>query len=471
MSVLRSAGLSVLSPTAGTGGSLPLPAPAPTTPASGPSAQRSIELTALDLDATASPASSSRPPQEVASPASALSTPTSGSNRVSRRRFGAGGARLTIDTVISEQLEQSEHALDNNEGTVFQAKHPAEDVCSPGMVASVWGRSSDADKFAPFFAARAINVDNHKRLAGMPYLVGVHCQRGQKPSQPNQDDFFVLERNEWVCFGVLDGHGSEGHVMSHFAQERLPKYVLDKFLPKAGQAENWEQSCTSAFAEVTEEMKQAHTETSALSGTTASVVLLRGPTKDAPEGPYCLHSAFVGDSSIVYGRRPKSGGDWEVVQLGDNHRPDREDEAMRIKGAGGEVMVSTDPKFPSRLLAGSSGLSMSRSIGDFAMAKCGLICEPEVPSEVQLEDGYEYIILCCSDGVWDMIEKSAAINIVAKFAPNDSQRAAERLARKAEQRWKEQEGGTMGVIDDITVLLVRLNPDVVSMASPKQETT
>jgi len=143
------------------------------------------------------------------------------------------------------------------------------------------------------------------------------------------------------------------------------------------------------------------------------------------------------------------GGAWQVRQLGVDHKPDREDELQRISAAGGEVWRGDPP----RLLCSVGGLAMSRSLGDFAAAECGLTCEPEVPQEVILEGGFEHMLLICSDGVWDFIEPVTAVRLAARFPPQSAQVAAEKLAVKAQSRWQENESG---MIDDITVCMVRI---------------
>eukprot|EP00923_Selenidium_pygospionis_P029710 GHVN01052906.1.p1 GENE.GHVN01052906.1~~GHVN01052906.1.p1 ORF type:complete len:251 (+),score=34.42 GHVN01052906.1:905-1657(+) len=55
--------------------------------------------------------------------------------------------------------------------------------------------------------------------------VGYSCKKGHKPESPNQDDFFVLQINDWHMYGVFDGHGPCGHDVSNFVHYTLP-YLL-----------------------------------------------------------------------------------------------------------------------------------------------------------------------------------------------------------------------------------------------------
>lgn len=352
--------------------------------------------------------------------------------------------KLTIDTKLNKIISHEDAT------SVAHLAHPAEEAFSPGVISAVWGRQTEKDMFQPFFSEKRMNYDNSTRMASVAHSIGLHCQRGQKPQIPNQDDFFILERKEWLLFGVLDGHGENGHIISHFVQEHLPKSILEHFMKAA---EDWRGSASTSFDEVQSQLLSAHEQIAISSGTTASVVLL----SKGGEGPGMrLRSAFVGDSSIVYGHRPAGSSSWKAVPLGESHRPDREDEIVRIKAVGGEVLPSPGPKYPSRLLIGGTGggLAMSRSIGDTEAANFGLINTPEVPPEVVLEEKDDHLVLVCSDGIWDVIEPAAAVQLVGKFSPDDTQKAAEKLAAKAQLRWQEQEDH-IGVIDDITVILVR----------------
>jgi len=63
-------------------------------------------------------------------------------------------------------------------------------------------------------------------------------------------------------------------------------------------------------------------------------------------------------------------------------------------------------------------------------------------------------LLICSDGVWEYISSKEAVEIVARFSPEDTMQAAECLSCRAWDRWQEQWQGE--VVDDITVLVVHL---------------
>eukprot|EP00930_Biecheleria_cincta_P043991 TRINITY_DN30178_c0_g1_i2.p1 TRINITY_DN30178_c0_g1~~TRINITY_DN30178_c0_g1_i2.p1 ORF type:complete len:491 (-),score=96.36 TRINITY_DN30178_c0_g1_i2:78-1433(-) len=402
--------------------------------------------------ATISPDAKAKPAQQLLSPAGGPE-PTSPASMQSGdtplvKRSLAGNLRsrkITIQTKIG-----SLQGLDSQEGRLVELAHPAVDCCTPGAVASVWGKCSDQDKYQPFFSGKSMNFDRLSSFGDLPFEIGIHCQRGHKTHIPNQDDFFVLQREGWLLCGVADGHGQYGHEVSHFVQEHLPKSILSRFKPGLASADEWRTSAVGAFEDVVSKMKQDIPTKCQESGATASVVCLSRQEGGATSK---LRTAHVGDSTVVYARKASADPSWEVRLVTRNHRPDREDEMRRIKQSNGEVVFSEHANQPPRLRVPSGDMAVSRAFGDIDAVEFGLSSEPEVEDENILEDKDEHLVLVCSDGVWDVFEPQEAVNMVAKFAADDSQRAAERLAAKSQSRWQQQ--GSAGVIDDITVILIR----------------
>eukprot|EP00440_Ansanella_granifera_P014595 gb/GFBE01015864.1/.p1 GENE.gb/GFBE01015864.1/~~gb/GFBE01015864.1/.p1 ORF type:complete len:495 (+),score=105.93 gb/GFBE01015864.1/:1-1485(+) len=473
--VLRSAGMSMLSPTNQSDKSLEESSDKKDKTVDKKSAEKKVSAAELlgeaadvgsvihspDAKAMATPLKSEKdePPSRTCSSSSLTSTVAS-SEAVVKRPVGALRSRkLTIDTKINSLLSK-----DADNGRLVERAHPAVDCCTPGTVASVWGETSDQDKYQPFFSGKAMNFHRVSSFGDLPHDIGVHCQRGQKPQAPNQDDFFILQRAGWLLCGVADGHGANGHDVAHFVQENLPKCFLSKYKP--GVSNDWREAASASFLESVDKMKAEIPSKCNESGATASMVLISRDKGKEP-GPTKVRTAFVGDSLVVHAKKAPGASSWEVSFVTSPHRPDREDELARIEAAKGEVVVPPEGNSgPPRLRVPSGDMAMSRALGDLDAHAYGLIAKPEVPEDCILEDDADHLILICSDGVWDMIEPREAVGIVAKFAADDSQRAAERLAAKAQSRWQQQETQP-GVIDDITVILIR--PGKIEGLSPVKE--
>lgn len=88
-----------------------------------------------------------------------------------------------------------------------------------------------------------------------------------------------------------------------------------------------------------------------------------------------------------------------VFDLSDDHKPDNEDELIRIEAAGFSV---TDGRIASKL-------SLSRAIGDLAYKQNAnlsveaqaITCVPDVTRRDR-SDKDSYVLIAC-DGVWDVL--------------------------------------------------------------------
>lgn len=343
--------------------------------------------------------------------------------------------RLISDLIAEEQRPDSR-------GSCSLRTHPAQGLMTPGTVVSVWGNTSEQDMYVPFFAQKEINYDGE--LSRVRHRLGVMSHRGHKPDMPNQDDFFVLARADSVMLGVLDGHGSAGHEVSHWAQERLPSKVWESL--KVHGRDQFQHAVTSSVEELCQQARETLGEKAVLSGCTMSLLMLDTPSSGAPMRIRC---GYLGDSTAVVASRRSNLDGWEITVLTNIHRPDREDELARIESVGGSIDLSHGADC-ARLLAGDWNLAVSRSFCDFHAVEYGLSNVPEFSDEVTLDPAKEHLILVCSDGVWDVIPPALAVNIVGKFKPEEAQLAVERLITKSQLRWQE-----MGdVVDDITAILL-----------------
>eukprot|EP00913_Durusdinium_trenchii_P033471 g31336.t1 len=136
----------------------------------------------------------------------------------------------TLDNKVRRLLEDDELEL------CKEAPHPAAREADL-TVASLCGRVSEKDRYQPYFSGKRMDFSQLGQFEALPHKLGVHCQRGHKPDSPNQDDFFVLQTNTWLFCGVADGHGENGHKVSHFVQEQLPQAVLQRL--KTENFTNW----------------------------------------------------------------------------------------------------------------------------------------------------------------------------------------------------------------------------------------
>ena len=316
--VLRSAGLSLVS------GADPPPSPRPEKPLL-ELRSRSTTDSALPINVYAEPDSPTA--RQSRQPAGPGLTPSQ-----SAPRLRPSSARLeqpeptvtrnprrmkrvaTLDSKVRRLLESPEP------GYCEEVPHPAIKDLADFQAASLCGKVSEKDRYQPYFSGKRMDFSKLGQFDELPHNIGVHCQRGKKDDSPNQDDFFVLQTNEWLFCGVADGHGENGHKVSHFVQEQLPQAILQRL--KLGNFANWRTSVVGAVDDVQAKLKKQIPDEASESGSTASMTFL---SKDE-KGAWKFQSAFIGDSVIVYARRPRDALTFEVELVTSTHRPDRQDE-------------------------------------------------------------------------------------------------------------------------------------------------
>jgi serine/threonine protein phosphatase PrpC len=100
---------------------------------------------------------------------------------------------------------------------------------------------------------------------------------------------------------------------------------------------------------------------------------------------------------------------WMSTGLSIDHKPDREDELIRILSSEGRVdpfrEENGEPVGPARVWLRTQnvpGLAMSRSIGDLVASSVGVIPEPEF-FELTLNESDKFLVIA-SDGIWEFID-------------------------------------------------------------------
>lgn len=194
------------------------------------------------------------------------------------------------------------------------------------MNAVAAGRLSSGEK--PFEEKSRISPERGDSEALARFGIGITCRRGYRKGTVNQDDFFAYCCTDFGLYGVFDGHGAEGHLVSNFVQWHFPP-IIQHYLDVH---ENPETALKRSFLMMNRRLNEFSTSEeldSKLSGTTASVVLHRRRENK-------LYVANVGDSRVILARRG-SCGQLEAVFLTKDHKPNDPVEKSRIEFFGGEV--------------------------------------------------------------------------------------------------------------------------------------
>ena len=281
-------------------------------------------------------------------------------------------------------------------------------------------------------------------------------------SKINQDSFISLTNinniKDFNIFGVLDGHGPQGHFVSNFASQFIPSHIINN--PEIKDISNPEiiyeklkqNNCEiiiNAFLSCDEELKAEQFD-SYLSGSTCVLVIHIGKN---------ILCANAGDSRaiIVYDERGDSNLNYlKAEQLSIDYKPEIPEEKQRIIGSGGIVKKNKNEYGqevgPFRVYAdGESypGLAMSRSIGDLKGKTVGVISEPGI-LEYELNEFTKYIVIC-SDGVWDYLNNDEVKDIGKNhYLENDTRQYCHNIVNKAVNKWKNNNF----FIDNITAVVI-----------------
>ena len=253
-------------------------------------------------------------------------------------------------------------------------------------------------------------------------------------TKTNQDSYLVKidknnnNENEYT-FGVFDGHGAEGHLVSQAIKQFFTNCSYFDF--------NTNPMIYSIFSSLSKIINNSQYFDSIGSGST--VILLH-------INPQKIISINCGDSRAILIKKNNS-----IVLLSRDHKPEIPEERERIEQSGGRVdkilgmgpyrVWFKDEDYP--------GLAMSRSIGDRLAHKVGVIDVPEI-KEFDIGDMEPLAVVVASDGVWEFMSNEEVRNVLMNYAYNkDANNCAKKIVERARLIWQ----GTGYAIDDITCVV------------------
>lgn len=260
-----------------------------------------------------------------------------------------------------------------------------------------------------------------------------------------RDDFVVIH-----FFGVADGHGVVGHVVSQFVTQELP-LECERRLKKIKKVQHLTDDCISdilreSILTIAERLDNSDIEIEH-SGTTLCCSLIYDNM---------IYTANVGDSqAMIVLLSPKKKR--SVIDLNELHKPELEDEKYRIQKYGGVVAKLPDLPFDdagpfrvwNREMTGP-GLAMSRSIGDGEAHDLGVSSVPTIDVR-PLNADCKYICWG-SDGVFEFLSSTDVAKIILKY--DTIKVMAQKIVNEAVKWWRKMDD----VVDDISCVLLKL-PD------------
>jgi serine/threonine protein phosphatase PrpC len=277
----------------------------------------------------------------------------------------------------------------------------------------------------------------------------------------NQDAIVFLTNinniKDFNIFGVLDGHGPNGHFISQFASQSIPNQIINS--PEIQMNTNIEsiynilkrnnyQIIRQAFISTDNQLRTTSLDIKE-SGTTCCLVIHIGAH---------IICANVGDSRAiaVYDEHNDPNLNFlKPISLSIDYKPELAEEKARITMAGGVVEQLKDSfglgAGPFRVFAPGKeypGLAMSRSIGDLVGKNYGIIADPGI-IEYNITINTRFIIVC-SDGVWEFLSNEEVSKSGRQFYlhSNASELCQELISRSIIE-WQVQDSS----IDDITAVV------------------
>ena len=322
-------------------------------------------------------------------------------------------------------------------------------------------------------------IDDRKQHHTADHALVTRC--GFKMGKiPNQDRSLIANfqnsgnnddpKKSSLLMGIFDGHGGDGHKVSHF----IALNFLKVFIKKCKEKDEIQKALIDTFLEI-----DKNEPVKGMGGSTASVIYYPGNGSK-------VYVANAGDSTTLIAAYSKKTRKSTIIYQNRKHKPHVTDERQRIEASGGQVMIPPSLlqgggaqegqiKESSRLIIpsadgnpfGGLALAMSRSIGDFDGKKVGLIASPEVDvwdasgRAQDTADVVQYFAVSASDGVYDVIDPEIVADYLGKSLFEEGSmpplEACERLIREASRLWMKASGLGMQYRDDITVGVSTIN--------------
>ena len=298
-----------------------------------------------------------------------------------------------------------------------------------------------------------------------------------KNKENNQDISIILNDicgvENYCIYGIMDGHGSNGHLVSNFVKEKIEEYFNNKKIYKSKKLtkavsslevnlsekiyekliNNNYEIIKNFYNKVNQELYDTKFDIH-FSGSTC-VLVFKIDQK--------LICSNVGDSRAILVKKKMSlnnnDSEYEFIELSHDHKPENKEERERIEKLGGEVaqeylIGKEEPTGPFRVWCKGydyPGIAISRSLGDKIAELIGVISEPDILN-FDLDDNCKYIIMG-SDGLFDYLTNNDFLNIANPFLINNNpEKACHEIVEKASKLFQEKEGR----IDDITINIIIL---------------
>jgi len=220
-------------------------------------------------------------------------------------------------------------------------------------------------------------INQDRAVVVSPFFAQV-LDDDKENDNPNSGEAKVdasLHHQERILLGVFDGHATRGEIVSEYTVQNLPATLAKKLadLPSNIEEPGERQVSTIRALHETFVEMDATAPADPSGGCTATVILRQGKK---------LYVANAGDSrSFLVAYRPSTKR-VSMIYITREDKPSLPDEKARVEEMGGQVYIpvrgTSRVVYHDPVTQTPSGLAMSRSIGDWAAGKLGVIPDPIV---------------------------------------------------------------------------------------------
>lgn len=266
----------------------------------------------------------------------------------------------------------------------------------------------------------------------------------------NQDSFLQLlsinGNKKFHLFGVMDGHGINGHIISKYVSRFIGEYITSeknkKLFNKYKSNEEIYNLLTrnkylyinKLISECNNSLVNNNEYECNLSGSTCLLIFIIGNN---------LICANIGNSRAILLEKT------ELLQLSIDQTLSDPEEIKRILQKGGKVKQINNKIYLENY--NNNDFKISRSIGDKKLKNIGIIYEPVI-TEYTLNRKSRFIIMG-TQGLWNALSnEKAAIQVNKSIKLNNPLDSCRLLVKKA----KEIMNKASSYIDDITVITIIL---------------
>ena len=306
-----------------------------------------------------------------------------------------------------------------------------------------------------------INTIKTRKLKEYNYL----STGGKLKGNPkiNQDCLLLMNNilgcEESKIFGVLDGHGKKGDFLAQEIRDLFKEYFsninyydyynelnvinLYKFF-----SDNNYEKIFEIFTRIDDRIHQKYDSNDFCirCGVTLNILILFSKKKSINK----IISINLGNTKSI-----EINAYNQVKQLNICHVPTVEEEKIRIEKNGGEVgraeWLNGGPLRIWYKGKKDSGLSITRSFGDFETEKLGVNSIPDI-KEYDIDEEKSKIIILATEGLWTFLKNEKIMDIVLPYYKNnDIKGANKKLTEIATNLWEIKNPYE---ISDITIIIL-----------------